>query len=119
MALADGERHDEQGARMNRRHDEGPPEKVWAPITLAGDGAQKFAADTNNPTLDAGADQSVLTSALRAVSRGGVPFATIVRDSTPATLLTMVDLHRRYAQNEALPAELQRAIGRCWMRGAR
>jgi hypothetical protein len=43
-------------------------------------------------------------------------FEQILRGSTPADLLTMVELHRRYVPGEALPASLQRALGAAWVR---
>jgi hypothetical protein len=46
-------------------------------------------------------------------------FSEIVRASTPADLLLMAALHRQYAPQENLPADVQRAIGRAWMERAR
>jgi hypothetical protein len=51
---------------------------------------------------------------------GAAPtFSDIVRDSTPADLLEMVRLHRKYVPNERMPAALQRAVGRAWIEHAR
>lgn len=86
-----------------------PPDKeaparsdsAGADNTLTGTGHAKYKSDV---------------AALQAPLVGGVAFSEIVRRSTPADLLTMVALHRRYMPSEHLPQALQRAIGASWRR---
>jgi hypothetical protein len=47
---------------------------------------------------------------------GVVSFDELLRRSTPGELLTRVRLHRQYLPNLALPANLQRELGRVWGR---
>ena len=91
-----------------------PPTENETPARAGNSAGVKGSCDSTG-CIDDKANQrqpQVVSSGLVGVES----FNDLLRRSTPSELLARVRIHRRYLPNVALPAALQREIGRMWGR---